>query len=166
MLCMIRGRHPAARSRRRVRVVGGQSLEWVCACSPHPASVRMSLRKPRGGASQRFWVGYGSVIGITMGFLTRAHVMENVFLELTLTLGLILGAIWFTALTNRLQRSLDQIENGDQMLDEIRESIEIVGQILNRLPELMPQFNMPQTNPLATLIESYFESIVDKMNTR
>ena len=63
-------------------------------------------------------------------------------------------------LTIRLQKSIDQIENGDEMLAEIRESIEIVGQILNRLPELMPQFNMPQTNPFSTLIESYFESIV------
>lgn len=86
--------------------------------------------------------------------------MESTFINLGLTFGLILAAIWFTIITNRLQTSLTQIQNGDEMLEEIRESIEIVGQILNRLPELMPQFNMPQTNPFSTLIESYFESIM------
>jgi len=90
---------------------------------------------------------------------TRAG-METTFINLGLTFGLILAAIWFTMITNRLQTSLSQIENGDEMLEDIRESIEIVGQILNRLPELMPQFNMPQTNPLATLIEKYFESFM------
>jgi hypothetical protein len=85
--------------------------------------------------------------------------METTFINLGLTFGLILAAIWFTIITNRLQTSLTQIQNGDEMLEEIRESIEIVGQILNRLPELMPQFNMPQTNPLATLIEQYFANL-------
>jgi hypothetical protein len=85
--------------------------------------------------------------------------MESTFIDLGLTFGMILAAIWFTMITNRLQKSLSQIQNGDEMLEEIRESIEIVGQILNRLPELMPQFNMPQTNPLATLIEKYFENL-------
>jgi hypothetical protein len=89
---------------------------------------------------------------------TRAG-MESTFIDLGLTFGLILAAIWFTIITSRLQSSLAQIQNGDEMLEEIRESIEIVGQILNRLPELMPQFNMPQTNPLATLIEKYFENL-------
>lgn len=89
---------------------------------------------------------------------TRAR-MDPTFINLGLTFGLILAAIWFTMITNRLQTSLKQIANGDEMLEEIRESIEIVGQILNRLPELMPQFNMPQTNPLATLIEKYFENL-------
>ena len=86
--------------------------------------------------------------------------MDPTFSDLALTLSLMVGAIWFTIVTIRLQKSLDQIENGDLMLEEIKDSIEIVGQILNRLPELMPQFNMPQTNPFATFIESYFESIV------
>jgi hypothetical protein len=94
--------------------------------------------------------------------MTRGHTrarMESTFINLGLTFGLIIAAIWFTMITNRLQTSLSQIENGDVMLEEIRESIEIVGQILHRLPELMPQFNMPQTNPLATLIESYFANL-------
>ena len=85
--------------------------------------------------------------------------MEQTFIDLALTFSLIFGAVWFTILTSRLNRSLESVENGDIRLEEIRESIEIVGQILNRLPELMPQFNMPQTNPFAALVENLVENI-------
>jgi len=88
---------------------------------------------------------------------TRAR-MDPTFINLGLTLGLILAAIWFTIITSRLQASLKQIDNGDMMLEEIRESIEIVGQVLNRLPELMPSFHLPQNNPLIALAEKLYEN--------
>lgn len=87
---------------------------------------------------------------------TRAH-MDPTFINLGLTFGLVLAAIWFTIITSRLQESLKQIDNGDMMLEEIRESIEIVGQVLNRLPELMPSFHLPQNNPLISAMEKIYE---------
>jgi hypothetical protein len=88
---------------------------------------------------------------------TRAG-MDPTFINLGLTFGLVLAAVWFTIITSRLQASLKQIDNGDMMLEEIRESIEIVGQVLNRLPELMPSFHLPQNNPLIALAEKLYEN--------
>jgi len=88
---------------------------------------------------------------------TRAH-MDPTFINLGLTFGLVLAAVWFTIITSRLQTSLKQIDNGDLMLEEIRESIEVVAQVLSRLHELVPSFHLPQTNPWMGIIEKVYEN--------
>lgn len=88
---------------------------------------------------------------------TRSR-MDPTFINLGLTFGLILAAVWFTIITSRLQASLKQIDNGDMMLEEIRESIEVVAQVLSRLHELVPSFHLPQTNPLVALAEKLYEN--------
>lgn len=87
---------------------------------------------------------------------TRAG-MDPTFINLGLTFGLVLAAVWFTIITSRLQTSLKQIDNGDLMLEEIRESIEVVAQVLSRLHELVPSFHLPQTNPWMGIIEKIYE---------
>jgi len=88
---------------------------------------------------------------------TRAR-MDPTFINLGLTFGLVLAAVWFTIITSRLQASLKQIDEGDLMLEEIRESIEVVAQVLSRLHELVPSFHLPQTNPWMGIIEKVYEN--------
>jgi hypothetical protein len=83
--------------------------------------------------------------------------METTFINLGLTFGLIIAAIWFTIITSRLQTSLKQIDDGEMRLEEIHESIEVVAQVLSRLHELVPSFHLPQTNPLISVAERIYE---------
>jgi predicted translin family RNA/ssDNA-binding protein len=61
---------------------------------------------------------------------------------------------WFMYLTNRLRGALLSLEDSDDAIDEIRESVEVVAQILQRLPEMMPSFGINQS-PLQPLIEAF-----------
>jgi NADH:ubiquinone oxidoreductase subunit D len=74
--------------------------------------------------------------------------------ELILVVGLVFFTMWMSRLSFKLSEGLDSLEGSEDRLDEIRESIEIVAQILNKLPELMPQFNM-NTNPLQPIFEAF-----------
>ena len=61
---------------------------------------------------------------------------------------------WFMYLTNRLRGALTSLEDSDDAIDEIREAVEVVVQILQRLPDLMPQFGIQQS-PLQPLMEAF-----------
>jgi hypothetical protein len=61
---------------------------------------------------------------------------------------------WFMYLTNRLRGALTSLEDSDDAIDEIRESVEVVAQILQRLPEMMPSFGIQQS-PLQPLMEAF-----------
>ena len=86
--------------------------------------------------------------------------------QLAFILGLVGFGIWFSHLSNKLNRGLDEISGRGEDLDEIREAVEIVAQILNKLPELMPQFSM-NTNPLQPIFEAFAAKItgVQQLNT-
>lgn len=79
--------------------------------------------------------------------------MEDIF-GLIIVASIVGFAIWFSHLAAKLNKGLDDIAHSESQLDEIKESIEIVATILNRLPELMPQFNM-NTNPLQPIFEAF-----------
>ena len=87
---------------------------------------------------------------------TRAC-MDLVF-ELLLIGGIVGFSIWLTVLSWRFAAALDGIGTSEDQLDEIRESIEIVATLLNKLPELMPQFNM-NTNPLQPIFEAFAQKL-------
>ena len=91
--------------------------------------------------------------------------LETVW-QLAFILGLVGFGIWFSHLSNKLNRGLDEIGSRGDDLDEIREAVEAVVIILNKLPELMPQFNM-NTNPLQPLFEAFAQKIagVQQLNT-
>ena len=80
--------------------------------------------------------------------------MDLVF-ELVLIAGLVFFTAWLSHLSAKLGSGLAAIETSDEQLDEIRESIEIVAQLLSKLPELMPQFNLPTSNPLMPIFEAF-----------
>jgi hypothetical protein len=67
--------------------------------------------------------------------------MELVF-ELVLIGGIVAFSVWLSYLSYKMNDALEGVGNSEEQLDEIKEAIEIVANILNRLPELMPQFNM------------------------
>jgi hypothetical protein len=87
---------------------------------------------------------------------TRAC-MDLVF-ELLLIGGIVGFSIWLTVLSWRFAAALDGIGTSEDQLEEIRESIEIVATILNKLPDLMPQFQM-NTNPLQPIFEAFAQKL-------
>lgn len=61
-------------------------------------------------------------------------------------------SIWFTLLSKKLENALDDIGITDDKIDDIEQAVVQVVQILNQLPNLVPQFHM-NNNPLSPLIE-------------
>ena len=82
--------------------------------------------------------------------------------QLAFLIGLVGFGIWFTHLTNKLNQSLNDISDRGDDLDEIREAVETVALILNKLPELMPQFQM-NTNPLQPIFEAFAQRLTNKI---
>ena len=76
--------------------------------------------------------------------------------QISVILGLVGFGVWFSYLTFRLGAVLGDVDNRGQDIDEIRESVEIVAAILERLPEMMPQFQMNQS-PLQPVIEWFMQ---------
>ena len=87
--------------------------------------------------------------------------MDWVF-EVILVCGLVGFTAWLSRLAYKFSSAMDTIEDSDDRLDEIRESVEIVAQILAKLPEMMPQFNM-QTNPLQPIFEAFASKLRGEM---
>ena len=89
-----------------------------------------------------------------------AGCMDLVF-ELILIGGLVFFTAWLSILSNRLANACTQLENGDDQLDEIRESVEIVAQILTKLPEMLPQFHMNNspTEFLKPIVEAFVSNL-------
>lgn len=83
--------------------------------------------------------------------------MDLVF-ELILIGGIVGFSIWLSALSWRLANALEGVGQSEEQLDEIRESIEIVATILNKLPDLMPNFQM-NTNPLQPIFEAFAQKL-------
>ena len=78
--------------------------------------------------------------------------------QLAFIVGLVGFGIWFSHLSHKLNRGLDDLQGRGEDLDEIREAVEAVVIILNKLPELMPQFTM-NSNPLQPLFEAFAQKI-------
>ena len=82
--------------------------------------------------------------------------MELVF-ELLLIGGLVFFTAWLSHLTFKLTSGLDAIDQSDAQLEEIRESVELVAQILSKLPEMLPSFHMNNspTDFLKPIVEAF-----------
>lgn len=72
--------------------------------------------------------------------------------QLAFIFGLVGFGIWFSKLSFELNKVINDIGHRGEDIDEIRESVEIVAAILERLPELLPQFHQHQS-PLQPIIE-------------
>ena len=94
---------------------------------------------------------------MVIGYRIRACGMDLV-LELLLIGGIVGFSIWLTVLSWRFAAALHGNGTSEDQLDDIRESIEIVATILNKLPDLMPQFQM-NTNPLQPIFEAFAQKL-------
>jgi hypothetical protein len=79
-------------------------------------------------------------------------------IQVVFVIALVGFGVWFSRMSFQMHSALGDIQNSDEQLDEIRESVEVVVAILNRLPELLPQFHM-NTNPLQPLIEMFAQKL-------
>ena len=75
---------------------------------------------------------------------------------------IVIGLVFFTAWLSRLSAQMNEGLNGlgatDDDIQEIKEGIEIVAAVLEKLPQLMPQFNM-NTNPLQPIFEAFAKKL-------
>lgn len=79
--------------------------------------------------------------------------MQEVFLVI-LVGAIVFFSLWLSRISNDLRTSLGNIGDTGEDLEEIKEGLEIVATILNKLPELMPQFTM-NSNPLQPIFEAF-----------
>jgi hypothetical protein len=82
--------------------------------------------------------------------------------QIAFIFGMVFFGIWFMHLTNKLNQGLDDISGRGDDLDEIREAVEAVVLILNKLPELMPQFTM-NSNPLQPIFEAFAQRLSNQI---
>jgi hypothetical protein len=90
---------------------------------------------------------------------TRARMDEVIVAtQVMFVVGLVGFGVWFSRLSYQMSQALDDIASSDDQLQEIREAVEVVATILNRLPELLPQFHM-NSNPLTPIFEAFAKKL-------
>ena len=77
---------------------------------------------------------------------------------LILTSSIVFFSLWLAKISNELRTSMEEIGDTGNDLEEIKESIELVAAILNKLPEMMPNFQM-NTNPLQPIFEAFAQKL-------
>jgi hypothetical protein len=55
----------------------------------------------------------------------------------------------------------DYLLGYDDALEEMRHSLEVVATVLQRLPEMIPQFNLVNENPLSQILQ-FFQQMKEK----
>ena len=81
--------------------------------------------------------------------------------QLAFIFGLVGFGVWFSKMSYELNRVLGDVGARGDDIDEIRESVEIVAAILERLPEMLPTFHQHQS-PLQPLIEWFVNKNMDQ----
>ena len=79
-------------------------------------------------------------------------------LTVIIVVALVFFTAWFSKLSAQLNEGLNGLGATDDDIQEIKEGIEIVAAVLNKLPDLMPQFNM-NTNPLQPIFEAFAQKL-------
>jgi len=79
-------------------------------------------------------------------------------LVIIIVVALVFFTAWFSKLSAQLNEGLNGLGATDDDIQEIKEGIEIVAAVLNKLPELMPQFNM-NTSPLTPIFEAFAKKL-------
>lgn len=92
---------------------------------------------------------------------TRACMESVLVWQLVFMIALLGFGIWFSRLSLQMSQALNRIEDGDDRVEEIREAVEQVVLILNRLPELLPSFHMQNspTDFLKPIVEAFVGNI-------
>ena len=87
----------------------------------------------------------------------NTHARMEEFETVLFLVSLCIFTAWLSFLAYRLNRALDNIDQSGGEIEEIRHAVEIVGQILTQLPDLLksgvPEFHM-NSNPLTPIFEA------------
>ena len=75
-----------------------------------------------------------------------------------IVVALVFFSAWFSKLSAQLNEGLNGLGATDDDIQEIKEGIEIVAAVLNKLPDLMPQFSM-NTSPLTPIFEAFAKKL-------
>ena len=100
-----------------------------------------------------FGVRSGRVLGPTL-----LECAMSDLLIVIIVVALVFFTAWFSKLSAQLNEGLNGLGATDDDIQEIKEGIEIVAAVLNKLPDLMPQFNM-NTNPLQPIFEAFAKKL-------
>ena len=102
-----------------------------------------------------------SSVAVPFGMVMRRTLLELGMSDVLMVI-IVLGLVFFTAWLSRLSAQMHDGLNGlgatDDDIQEIKEGIEIVAAVLEKLPQLMPQFNM-NTNPLQPIFEAFAKKL-------
>ena len=90
--------------------------------------------------------------------------MEQISIVLW-TCCLVFFTAWLTYLSNKINNSLESIDQSSADVDEIREGVEVIAHLMNKLPEMMPSFNM-NTSPLQPLVEAFVSNFQQNAGLR
>jgi hypothetical protein len=95
-----------------------------------------------------------SLLGLAKGMVGVGYEFLIVVILLILSIGLQLEARYSAKF---------HLEDYDDQLEEMKNSLNVVAQVLHKLPELVPQFKI-ETNPLSQILE-FFQSRAAQQET-
>ena len=102
-----------------------------------------------------------STVAGRFGMVMRRTLLEEPMSDVLMVI-IVIGLVFFTAWLSKLSAQMHDGLNGlgatDDDIQEIKEGIEIVAAVLNKLPDLMPSFQM-NTNPLQPIFEAIARSL-------
>ena len=79
--------------------------------------------------------------------------MVGVGLEVVVIVILLISSIGLQLQAKFLTK--DYLEGYDSDLQEMRNALEVVAAVMNKLPEMMPQMNLINQNPLTQILEFF-----------
>lgn len=109
------------------------------------------------------WGGIGWFMGWPS---TRAHMQLELVWQIAVILGLVGFGIWFSALSFRMNSAISLIEESDDRVNAIQDACEQVVLILNRLPDLQPQWSVQNapTDFLREPVQALVNAFVSNLN--
>ena len=69
---------------------------------------------------------------------------------------LLLWGGWLSIKLNRFERGLNDFESS---FADIEQGIVVIGGVLKQIPDMMPNFHLPQENPIQTLITMWMQNV-------
>jgi|APSaa5957512535_1039671.scaffolds.fasta_scaffold133119_3 hypothetical protein len=83
--------------------------------------------------------------------------------EVAFTVGLWLGSvlliIWCGWISFKLNGFTDDLGGFEESFSDIEQGLAIIGNVLQQIPEMMPNFHLPQENPLQTIINLWLQNV-------
>ena len=76
-----------------------------------------------------------------------------------LWLGCVLLVIWGIWISQKLRVFDNSMTGFEDSFSDIEQGLAIIGNVLQQIPEMMPNFHLPQENPLQTIINLWLQNV-------